>query len=360
MRVVVTGASGNLGTALLRRLAGDTERHEVVGVVRRPPSGPPYDGVEWVGLDLAADAAAARLTEVSRGADAVVHLAWLFQPARDVAYLQRVGVGGTRAVVAAVEAAGVPHLVHMSSLGAYSPGPQDGDTRDGGVDESWPTGGVPSLPYSRHKVSAERVLDDLEARRPGEPVVTRMRPGLVLQREAGSALLRYGLPAAVPARVLRHVPVVPLDRSLAFQVVHADDVAAAVVASLHGRAPGAFNLVADPVVRPPEVAAALHARWVHVPRVALRAAAAAAFAARLSPLDPGWIDLAFAVPLLDAGRATDELDWRPERSASAALDDAVAGMATAAGTASPALRPRTVAGTLLQAARGPRTRQRLP
>ncbi len=355
MRVVVTGASGNLGTALLRRLAQDTERHDVVGVVRRPPSGPPYDGVEWVALDLGADDAAARLTEVSRGADAVVHLAWLFQPARDVAYLERVGVGGTRAVVAAVEAAGVPHLVHMSSLGVYSPGPQDS-----AVDEGWPTGGVASLPYSRHKVAAERVLDDLEARRPEEPVVTRMRPGLVLQRDAGSALLRYGLPAAVPARVLRHVPVVPLDRSLAFQVVHADDVAAAVVAALYRLPGGAFNLVADPVVRPPQIAAVLRARWVHAPRAALRAAAAAAFAARVSPLDPGWVDLAFAVPLLDAGRAEDELAWRPSHSAVSTLEDAVSGMADAAGTSSPALRPRTVAATLLRAARGPRTRQRLP
>lgn len=46
MRIVVTGASGNVGTALLRRLRGE---HELVGVVRRPPPPvAPYDGMRWL------------------------------------------------------------------------------------------------------------------------------------------------------------------------------------------------------------------------------------------------------------------------------------------------------------------------
>jgi len=52
MRVVITGASGNLGTALLRRLRADG--HELVGVSRRrpPPDVEPYAGVRWYPLDL--------------------------------------------------------------------------------------------------------------------------------------------------------------------------------------------------------------------------------------------------------------------------------------------------------------------
>ncbi|WP_308425973.1 hypothetical protein [Lentzea pudingi] len=37
MRVVITGASGNVGTGVLRALAADTEDHEVLGICRRPP-----------------------------------------------------------------------------------------------------------------------------------------------------------------------------------------------------------------------------------------------------------------------------------------------------------------------------------
>jgi nucleoside-diphosphate-sugar epimerase len=86
VKVVVTGASGNVGTGLLRALAGATPAHEVVGVCRRPPPpDPPYDMARWHAVDLSAPGAAAALAEPFAGADAVVHLAWAIQPARDVA-----------------------------------------------------------------------------------------------------------------------------------------------------------------------------------------------------------------------------------------------------------------------------------
>jgi nucleoside-diphosphate-sugar epimerase len=44
VRIVITGASGNIGTALLRRLREGAQAHEVVGVCRRPPTGGlPYE-----------------------------------------------------------------------------------------------------------------------------------------------------------------------------------------------------------------------------------------------------------------------------------------------------------------------------
>lgn len=358
MRIVITGASGNLGTALLRRLARDGAEHEVVGVVRRPPTGTeaPYDAVTWVGLDLADPGAEVALRSAMDGADAVVHLAWGFQPSRDIAYLDQVGVSGTSAVVAAADAAGVPHLVHLSSLGAYSPGPDDAR-----VDESWPTEGIESLAYSCAKVAAERLLDEYERTHPDGIAIARLRPALVVQRDAGSALLRYGVPGYVPAGVVRHLPVLPLDRGLVIQVVHTDDVADAVVRVLEQRATGAFNLAAEPPLTRDDMAQALGARPVHVPEKALRVVVDLTWRARLQSLDPGWLDLAFAVPLMDATRAQQELGWSATVDARQALAEAVDGMADAAGTTSPALRPRTVVGQLARLVRrGPIGDRRLP
>ena len=354
MRIVITGASGNLGTALLRRLR-DESAHDLVGICRRPPGDEaPYTGVDWVALDLAAPDAGQALAPVMAGADSVVHLAWGFQPARDHAYLERVGVGGTRAVVSAATTAGVPHLVHASSVGAYSPGV--GSDR---VGESWPTGGVDSLPYSRHKVAAERVLDEHEAHHDG-PAIARLRPGFVVQRDAGSALLRYGAPAYLPAALLRHVPVLPLDRSLTIPLIHADDLADAVARVLERRATGAFNLAGEPPVTRALIADALGARAVHLPRQVLRAAASAGWAAHLHPLDPGWIDLAFAAPLMDTARARQELGWSPEVDARDALAEVVAGMAETASSSSPALRSRSRWDQARRLVRqGPLTRRRL-
>ena len=250
---------------------------------------------------------------------------------------------------------GVRHLVHMSSVGAYSPKRDDAP-----VDESWPTDGVRTSMYSRHKSAAERLLDRAEQDDP-DLLVTRMRPGIVGQRSAGSALLRYGLPAVVPRSVLAHVPVLPLDRGLAIPMVHADDVADAVARALEGRVPGAFNLSATPAVTADLIAVALGARLVHVPSAVLRAAVSASWHARVQPLDPGWIDMAFALPLLDSSRAASELGWAPSMDAVEVLDETIMGMQDGASGRSPVLRPRTVVASLARAVRqGPVSSRRAP
>jgi nucleoside-diphosphate-sugar epimerase len=361
MRIVVTGLSGNVGTALLRRLAAEGG-HEITGVCRREPSGEPYHLARWVTLDLAQDGAEERLREVFDGADAVVHLAWGFQPSHVEEYLDRVGVGGTAAVLAAADAAGVAHLVHVSSLGAYSPGPSpDADSSAQGVEESWPTEGIDTLAYSKEKVAAERLLDAYEKNGAGRLVITRMRPALVVQGDAGSGIARYGFPAFLPNSALHLVKVVPLDPSLVIQVVHTDDVADAIARALERRVGGAFNLAADPPITASDIAEALGARLVPAPRQVLRAAVAASWNLGVQPLDPGWIDLAFEVPLMDSGRARRELGWQPTKDAKTALAELVAGMKAGRGTSSPPMRPRSVGAELKDLlTRGPITHRRLP
>jgi UDP-glucose 4-epimerase len=344
MRIAVTGATGNIGTAVLRRLG--REDHELVGLARRVPAGPVAGGrpVTWRSVDLTR-VAPDELTRAFRGADAVVHLAWGFQPSHDLDHLRELGVGGTGRVVEAAAAAGVPHLVHMSSVGTYSPRRDDTP-----VDESWPTDGVPTSRYSRHKAGAERVLDRAEAAGV-VPTVTRLRPGIVGQRAAGSALLRYGVPGFVPARALHWVPVLPLDRRLAISVVHADDTADAVARVLDRGAGGAFNLAADPPLTATDIARVLGARLVHVPSAVLRPAMSAAWHLRLQQVDTGWLDMAFALPLLDSTRARTELGWSPTVDAVAVFREVVEGMRTAASGPTEVLRPRTVVGAVGDALR---------
>src|SRR5947207_2469575 len=112
-RVVVTGATGNLGSSLVDLLAAAGA--DVVGVARhRPPTALP--DVRWV----EADVAEADLVPVFRGADAVVHLAWRIQPSHQPDELWRTNVLGSSRVFEAVERSGVGALVHASSVGAYS------------------------------------------------------------------------------------------------------------------------------------------------------------------------------------------------------------------------------------------------
>src|SRR6478672_11875442 len=124
MRVVVVGASGNVGTALLRRFVDDGTVTSVVAVARRIPRWPPqtpYGVASWVECDVAAPTAVDVLEPAFLGADAVVHLAWAIQPSHNRRRLHDVNVSGTRNVVDAARRAGVPHVVVASSVGAYSP-----------------------------------------------------------------------------------------------------------------------------------------------------------------------------------------------------------------------------------------------
>jgi UDP-glucose 4-epimerase len=352
VRIAITGATGNIGSALVRRLAAEG-RHDLVGIARRVPADD-EGTVEWHPVDLTRDEDVPALRDAVRGAEAVVHLAWGFQPSHRLDHLEELGVGGTRRVLEAVSSAGVGHVVHMSSVGAYSPKRDDQP-----VTEAYPTDGVRSSPYSRHKVAAERLLDRLETTQEAV-VVSRMRPGIVGQRRAGSALLRYGVPVLVPAPLVRAVPVLPLDRAMVISMVHADDVADAVVRCLEGRVPGAFNLAAG-AVTVDDIAAALGARHVQAPTPVLRAAASLAWHARLQQVDPGWIDLARNAPVLDAGRARRELGWSPTATAREVLEEIVGGMAGGDSGRTPVLRARSVPRELAALLRrGPVRRRREP
>ena len=145
MRIVIVGASGNLGTALLRRALREPEV-QLVGVSRRRPADEaPYSAAEWHPLDIAGAGAPSRLRAVFDGADAVVHLGWKLQPNHDEAELARTNVHGTRVVLETAAAVGVPHVLVASSVGAYSFGPKHSR-----VSESWPTGGIQTSHYARH------------------------------------------------------------------------------------------------------------------------------------------------------------------------------------------------------------------
>ena len=115
--------------------------------------------------------------------------------------------------------------------------------------------------------------------------MTRLRPGIVGQRCAGSALLRYGLPGVVPRPLLSHVPVLPLDRRLAIPVVHADDVADAVARVLESVRP-ARSTWRRACCPPEDIADVFGARLVHVPADAVRAVVSATWHAGCSRWTP--------------------------------------------------------------------------
>ena len=323
MRVVIVGATGNAGTALLRRLGAEPDI-ELAGVVRRlPEPAGVYAGAAWHSIDIGAPEAGDRLAAVFAGADAVINLAWQIQPSHDARALYRTNVLGSRAVARAALRAGVGTLVQASSVGAYAPGPKRAY-----VTENYPRTGVIESSYSRHKALVERMLDEIESDHPTLRVV-RLRPGLIFQRAVGTEIARYFAGPLLPARLLRfqRIPLIPSHPGLRMQAVHADDVADAYARVLRSDVRGAFNIAAGPVLDPAVAAEVFHGVRIRVPALALTGAAGLSWRLRLQPVDAGWVHLGLKAPLMSCDRAAAELGWRPARNAVETLTELVAGMA---------------------------------
>ncbi|MEU9859979.1 NAD-dependent epimerase/dehydratase family protein [Streptomyces sp. NPDC047971] len=307
LRVVVTGATGNVGTSLVRALEREPRVASVLGLARRRPA-LTLSKTEWAEVDLSMEGDEPRLAQYIADADAVVHLAWRFHPTHDMAETWRSNVLGTLRVLDAVAAARVPVLVHASSVGAYSPGPSSGAA----VSESWPTHGWPGAAHTREKAYLERVLDTFERDHPTTRVV-RMRPCFLFKEEAASEQRRIFAGRYFPGGLMRPdlLPLLPDLKGLRFQALHTDDAADAYRRALVRDVRGAFNVAADPAIDTAALASLLDARAVTVPNGAVRGALAAAWKLRVAPASPDLFDAVLRMPLLATERARRELDWAP-------------------------------------------------
>lgn len=333
MKVVVIGASGNIGSAVLREITSDGA-NDVLAVARRRPVVPAATAqasVEWRAADVATD----DLVSLVEGAEAVVHLAWKFQPTHRPEVTWATNAVGTRRVLAAVRRAGVPAVVCASSVAAYSPVEHDDP-----VNEGWDTDGASGATYCREKAYVERTLDAFEETNPDTRTV-RIRPAFVFQRSAASEQRRiFGGPLVRPAFLdRRFIPVTPVPAGLRFQTVHASDVGRAVAVAVKEPVRGAFNLAAEGVLRRDELGQLLAARTFEVPPRLVGGALDAAWRFRAARVPGSLLKALMRVPLMSTDRARDLLGWSPRHSGSQALEAMLLGAPERAGSGLPPLHP---------------------
>ena len=164
--VLITGGGGFLGRAVAERCLARGWRVRATGRTPRPDLA--AAGIEFVAGDIA-DPAHARA--VARDCAAVFHVAAKAGVWGAAADYERANVGGTRAVVEACLAEGVPHLVHTSTPSVVFDG---GPFR--GADESLPYGSGWLCHYARTKAEAERLALAADGPRMR---VTALRPHLI-------------------------------------------------------------------------------------------------------------------------------------------------------------------------------------
>lgn len=218
-RVLVTGGGGFLGSAIVERCLARGWQVRATGRSPRPALA--ARGVEFVAGDIADPEHARR---AARGCDAVFHVAAKAGVWGPRAGYERANVGGTRAVVEACRAEGVPHLVHTSTPSVVF---NRGSFR--GAGESLPYGRGWLCHYARTKAEAERLA--LAADHPALRV-TALRPHLIWG--PGDPHLFPRLLARARAGRLRIVG----DGANQVDVTHVDTAADAHLAALDALAAG--------------------------------------------------------------------------------------------------------------------------
>jgi nucleoside-diphosphate-sugar epimerase len=328
LTVAVTGPTGEIGISAVDALEARPDVERIVGMARRPfdPSGHGWTKTEYRQGDILDRAAVDRLVA---DADVVVHLAYVIMGSREES--RRVNLDGTRNVFEATVAAPRPRrLVYTSSVAAYgyhsdNPTPITEDVAPRGSAEHY---------YSEQKAECEALLADITGDSGLEVYV--LRPCIVAGPKAPA--LADSMPwrqagAKLPDAVRKALGAVPLvkpvlpDPGVPVQLVHHDDVAQAIALAATGKGQaGAYNLAADGTVSVTDIAHALNAVAVPVPRAT--AVALSVTLARLPwvPSAAEWLHTVRTPVVMDTTRAKRDLGWRPEYDAHATLTDMAAAL----------------------------------
>lgn len=204
-RILITGGSGFLGSAIVRRLA-DGSRHLLIPTrdAARAAHLAALPGVEIVTADIHDPATLQRLAE---GTQAAINLVGVLHSKPGTPWgpdFERAHVALPRALVDACREAGTARLIHVSALGADPDGPSE---------------------YQRSKAAGEAAV-----RAGGEaPAWTILRPSVVFG--PGDSFLNLF------AQLTRFIPVLPLaGADTRFQPVFVGDVAEVVARCLDDEA----------------------------------------------------------------------------------------------------------------------------
>jgi UDP-glucose 4-epimerase len=229
MRILITGGSGYIGSRVMKQLAEQASVQEIINIDLQSPQ-QSIPKVRTIHQDVSQDFS--DLFQRSRGAiDLAIHAAWVVDPLRDAAKQRRICIGGTQNFLAGCRVGNVKQILFVSSATAY--GACSGPNQP--LDEFAPLRSQHHFQYSAEKREAEALFQNYANEHP-ETLLQTVRPVVVAGPNVSNFIFRS---------ITKPIVFMAQGYNPAMQLVHEDDVAAAIVAIILSQVPGPFNLAAD-------------------------------------------------------------------------------------------------------------------
>ena len=303
-RVLVTGASGYLGSQVVAALCARSDIAAIALDVREPAER--LARVAYEAVDIRAPEVDAMI--LRHAPEVVVHLASIVTPGKDSSreFEYSVDVGGTRNLLEACVRHGVRRVIVSSSGAAYGYHPDNPEW----LTEDHPLRGNESFAYSWHKRLVEEMLAEYRARHPElEQIVFRI--GTILGATVKNQITDlFEKPRLIAIR----------GSDSPFVFIHDRDVVGAILHGIDSNVTGIFNVAGDGKLGIHDIAARLGKRCVALPPAWLKAALWLLKKLGLTQYGPEQLDFLRYRPVLDNRRLKQVFGYVPRLSSAEAFE----------------------------------------
>ncbi|NIM92416.1 MAG: NAD-dependent epimerase/dehydratase family protein [Anaerolineales bacterium] len=292
--LAITGCSGYFAKVLMPLIEEDPDIERVVGIdVNEPPAEAEWSKLEFHKMDIRDPS----LEDVIRGAEALVHLAFVLLRTPKDDNLDDINIRGSQEVIKTAARLGIPKLIIASSTVGYGIHPDNPNP----LTEESPLRPNEDLYYSRQKAANEAFLDDFCKEYP-EIIVTRLRPPTVAGPSAD--------PDQMASMVAKTVPVVR-GCDPANQMLHEEDIAQALYMAICEDLPGIFNVTSDEPRSLGQLVESRGGRVFPIPTGLFRVLLWALWRSGASVFAPEWIRL-FQYSFIASNDKLKAAGWSPK------------------------------------------------
>lgn len=244
----ITGISGYIGQLLLKRLETYGDCQCIIGIDIKQP---PYESskLKFYNLDIR-DKALGEIFEKEK-VDTIIHLAFIFQPIRNIKIMYDINVNGAINVMKMSQKNNVKRFFLFSSTtayGAYKDNPEF-------LTEESSLRGNTDFYYTKDKAEVEKIAAQFRKENPSI-MFTNIRPCIIFGRNVNNHISRYANRPFVPF-IAGHNP--------DFQLIHEDDLMNAVIISLDKNISGDFNIVGEQTIPIHQIPSVLNNRLLKIP-----------------------------------------------------------------------------------------------